>query len=63
MELSAVVEFIGTVGFPIVAWFVLFDFQKKTITSLQETVNKNTEATNKLLQYMEFKDGKGIDGI
>lgn len=66
MDVSAIVQVISTVGFPIAACVALYFQQQKQneqnraeLEVLKEALNQNTVALTKLVTIMEI--GKGVD--
>ena len=57
--LEQIVQAVSTVGFPIVAFLLVFWKFDKSLGLLTEAVNNNTQAVQLLLQK-EGRDGKNI---
>lgn len=57
-----VAALVSQVGFPISAFLLLFYLVKGELKEVKETVNQNTLMVQRLLTYMEAKEGADIDG-
>lgn len=53
---------VSQVGFPIGAFLLLFYLVKGELKEVKETVNQNTLVIQRMLTYMEAKEGADIDG-
>lgn len=53
MELEPVASLIGTLGFPIVAYLLMFFKLDKTVEKLEESINNNTKLVEMLLKREE----------
>lgn len=51
--LQLITNLISTLGFPIVAYFVLFKFMRDELAELKDVVASNTSAINSLLQHLK----------
>ena len=51
--LQVITNLISTLGFPIVAYFVLFKFMRDELSELKDVVASNTSAINSLLQHLK----------
>lgn len=64
MDQSILINFISNVGFPIVAFLLVFWKFDKSLALLTEAVNNNTQAVQLLLQKEKREGGDiKIDGI
>ena len=68
MDFSAVSQLISSVGFPIAACVALFwqmnkesTQHKEEMDALKESLNQNTLAINKLVMFMQEKEGRKPD--
>lgn len=68
MDVSAIVQVISTVGFPIAACVALYFQQQKQneqnraeLEVLKEALNQNTVALTKLVTIMEIEKGADVD--
>lgn len=53
MDYTQLTQAVGTLGFPIVAYGLMFWFNVKIVSELRDVVSKNTEAINNLLDVKE----------
>lgn len=53
MDVNSVVTIISTVGFPIAMCVYLVWFQNTTMKEMLNTINKNTEAINKMIERID----------
>lgn len=60
MDYNAVIQAIGSVGFPIVASIGMFYLYNKTVTELTSTLTR-MDKTLELLREEVMKRGKGAD--
>lgn len=59
MEIDALLQAIGSVGFPIAMCVYMIFANNKTIKELTDTINSNTLVMNKILEH--FRDGDSIE--
>ena len=60
--MDSVAALVSQVGFPIGAFFLLYYLVKGELKEVTQAVNQNTLAIQRLLTYMEAKEGADIDG-
>lgn len=53
MDVGAISQLIGAVGFPIVAFVMMFYLFKDNMNKLNETLNNNTKAITELYEFMK----------
>lgn len=53
MSMQDIVTIISTVGFPIAMCVYLVWFQNTTMKEMLNTINKNTEAINKMIERLD----------
>ena len=53
MDVNAISQLIGCVGFPIVAFVMMFYLFKDNMSKLNDTLNNNTKAITELYEYMK----------
>lgn len=53
MDINGIVTIISTVGFPIAMCVYLVWFQNTTMKEMLNTINKNTEAINKMIERID----------
>lgn len=58
MDMNEIVSFISSVGFPIVACFMMYKSNQQELNTLREAVEKNTEATVQLTTTVQVLSGK-----
>ncbi len=61
MDVNAITTFISTLGFPIVCCGALFWMINKNLKALTSAVEKNTEATSRLVTMVQtIHDEEGV---
>lgn len=55
MDVSAIGQLIGSIGFPIVAFIMMFYLFKDNMSKLNDTVNNNTKALTELNDYLKMR--------
>lgn len=53
MEIDVITQLIGSIGFPIAAFVMLFYMMNTTLKDLQNTMSENTTAITKLIEKMD----------
>ena len=53
MDVGVISQLIGAVGFPIVAFVMMFYLFKDNMNKLNETLNNNTKAITELYEFMK----------
>ena len=63
LNIESILQAISTVGFPIVAFLLIFWKFDKSLSLLTQTVNNKTTAVQLLLQKEKYKRNKNCAGI
>lgn len=58
MDVSSIMQIIGTVGFPIAAYLLMWQQNNKTINELRDTVDRNTQATLQLIATLKSEGNR-----
>lgn len=58
MELSELYQIIGSVGFPIVAYLLMFNQNNKVLQDLKETIEDNNELIKILMERNNIHENK-----
>ena len=53
MDVATIGQLIGSVGFPIVAFVMMFYLFKDNMSKLNDTLNNNTKAITELNEYIQ----------
>ena len=53
MEVEVITQLIGSIGFPIAAFIMIFYMMNTTLKEVQTTMSENTKAIIKLLEKLE----------
>lgn len=53
MEVEVVTQLIGSIGFPIAAFIMIFYMMNTTLKEVQTTMSENTKAIIKLLEKLD----------
>ena len=53
MEVEVITQLIGSIGFPIAAFIMIFYMMNTTIKEVQTTMSENTKAIIKLLEKLD----------
>ena len=53
MDVATIGQLIGSVGFPIVAFVMMFYLFKDNMSKLNDTLNNNTKAITELNEYIK----------
>lgn len=53
MEVEVMTQLIGSIGFPIAAFIMIFYMMNTTLKEVQTTMSENTEAIIKLLEKLD----------
>lgn len=56
MEIDIITQLIGSIGFPIAAFVMLYYMMNTTLKDLQTTMSENTTAITKLIEKMEVDE-------
>ena len=58
MELSELYQLIGSVGFPIVAYLLMFNQNNKVLEDLKKTIEDNNELIKILMERNDIHENK-----
>lgn len=53
MEVEVITQLIGSIGFPIAAFVMIFYMMNTTLKEVQDTMSENTKAIIKLLEKLD----------
>lgn len=56
MEVEVITQLVGSIGFPIAAFIMLFYMVNTTLKDVQSTMSENTAAIIKLLEKLDGAD-------
>ena len=61
VEIDVITNLIGSIGFPIAAFVMLFYMMNTTLKDIQKVMSENTLAITKLIEKMDAQEG-GTNG-
>lgn len=62
MDTQAITSLITSIGFPIVAYLLMFDQYNKVLQGVQKSINDNTLTIQKLIDKMDKDESTKKDG-
>lgn len=57
MEIEVITNLIGSIGFPIAAFIMLYWMMNTTLKDIQSVMSENTLAITKLIEKMDAQEG------
>ena len=56
MDINTILQLISSVGFPIVAFLLIFKYNQETVKELRDVISNNTIALNKILAKLDIDE-------